>query len=54
MVSLLRDRATRGDGDNEVSVQLPNRVEDCGAAWGPTRTVRGFSAVSLLSKAFDN
>jgi hypothetical protein len=43
----------RGDGDNEVSLLLPNGSRIVGLP-GTEATVRGFSAVSLLSKAFDN
>jgi hypothetical protein len=44
--------APRGDGDNPISLLLPNRSRIVGLP-GSEATVRGFSAVSLLSKAFD-
>lgn len=37
----------RGDGDNKISVQLPNRSRIVGLP-GKTARIRGFSAVSLL------
>ncbi len=37
----------RGDGDNSISLQLPNRSRIVGLP-GKEATVRGFSAVSLL------
>jgi Terminase large subunit, T4likevirus-type, N-terminal len=37
----------RGDGDNDISLQLPNRSRIVGLP-GVESTVRGFSAVSLL------
>jgi hypothetical protein len=43
----------RGDGDNAISILLPNGSRIVGLP-GTEATVRGFSAVSLLSKAFDN
>jgi hypothetical protein len=39
--------AVKGDGDNEMSLWLPNRSRIVGAP-GKESTVRGFSAVSLL------
>ena len=45
--------ATKGDGYNELSLQFPNGSRIVGLP-GVDGTVRGFSAVSLLSKAFDN
>lgn len=39
--------APKGDGDNEISLQLPNRSRIVGLP-GTEGTVRGFSAVSLL------
>jgi hypothetical protein len=43
----------RGDGDNKISLMLPNGSRIVGLP-GTDTTTRGFSAVSLLSKAFDN
>src|SRR5580658_3803097 len=37
----------KGDGDNEISLELPNRARIVGLP-GSEATVRGFSAVSLL------
>lgn len=37
----------RGDGDNDVSIQLPNGSRIVGLP-GAERTIRGFSAVSLM------
>jgi len=37
----------RGDGDNEISLELPNRARIVGLP-GSEATIRGFSAVSLL------
>ncbi len=45
--------AVKGDGANELSVAFPNGARIVGLP-GVEGTVRGFSAVSLLSKAFDN
>jgi tRNA(Met) C34 N-acetyltransferase TmcA len=42
-----------GDGHNAISLELPNGSRIIGLP-GCEGTVRGFSAVSLLSKAFDN
>ena len=46
MLGRMRIRA-RGDGDNEISLQLPNGSRIVGLP-GRDGTVRGFSAVSLL------
>ena len=43
----------RRDGDNAISLSFPNGSRIVGLP-GTEATVRGFSAVSLLSKAFDN
>jgi hypothetical protein len=45
----VRRRGTRprGDGDNEISLELPNRSRIVGLP-GTEATIRGFSAVSLL------
>jgi hypothetical protein len=51
MLGRMRIRA-RGDGDNEISLQLPNGSRIVGLP-GRDGTVRGFSAVDQLSKAFD-
>lgn len=37
----------KGDGDNEISIELPNRSRIVGLP-GTEKTIRGFSAVSLL------
>jgi hypothetical protein len=43
----------RGDGDNKISLLLPNGSRIVGLP-GTDGTVRGFSAVSMLWGAFDN
>jgi hypothetical protein len=52
MVSMLKIEP-RGDGDNDISLLFPNGSRIVGLP-GIEGTVRGFSAVSMLSKAFDN
>jgi hypothetical protein len=52
MVSRLGIRP-RGDGGTDASLLLPNGSRIVGLS-GIEGTVRGFSAVSMLSKAFDN
>ncbi len=47
------DIKPKGDGDNAVSLMLPSGSRIVGLP-GRETTTRGFSAVSLLSKAFDN
>jgi hypothetical protein len=42
-----------GDGYNDISLVFPNGSRIVGLP-GVERTVRGFSSVSMLSKAFDN
>src|ERR1700731_729418 len=44
---LLRSGRTRGDGDNAISLPLPNGSRIVGLP-GTEATVRGFSAVSML------
>ncbi len=47
------DIRPRGDGYNKLSLLLPNGSRIIGLP-GTEARVRGFSALSLLSKAFDN